>query len=187
MIINITTESMIIEISIAILFVIIIILISSQFKLVQDWLNTRTAWSQKKGLGGPSKKSQYVTHHHHHHHWYHRHHHHYHQHHRHHCHQEIKWCVSRVTHITLWPPFQCDAMQCIGGHHLLISVKADTRESERRLLGANLMWRLLFWWRVAASEINDRRQVTGWSMDKKRGKEYDQNLNELSTEGSILI
>ena len=35
-----------------------VILISSHFKLVQDWLIARTAQSQKKCLGGPCKKSQ---------------------------------------------------------------------------------------------------------------------------------
>ena len=31
---------------------IVIIWISSQFKLVEDWFNARTVWSQKKPLGG---------------------------------------------------------------------------------------------------------------------------------------
>ena len=31
---------------------IVIIWISSQFKLVEDWFNTRTVWSQKKPFGG---------------------------------------------------------------------------------------------------------------------------------------
>ena len=61
---------------------------------------------------------------------------------------------------------------------LFSGVKADGRESETKLDATVIILT------ENGEEINDPRQVTGWSIDKRRRRgEYDQNLNELSSEG----
>ena len=69
----------------------------------------------------------------------------------------------------------------------LFSVKADAREWEKG--GAETKFdATVIILTENGEEINDPRQVTGWSMDKRRRRgEYDQNLNELSSEGGRAI